>query len=65
MDDQEKLAAQLYESVSHVIHGHGKLGLLKAVGDASARVKWDETHPQTRAIFTMMSEKLTEIQRQG
>ena len=65
MNDQQILAEQLYEAVSFVIRQNGKLGLLKAVGDANTRVAWTQVHPQTLAIFTLLADKLTTIQRQG
>lgn len=65
MPDQEKRAEQLYEAFMHIVHEQGKLSLLKAVGDAHARVKWNQVYPQTRTIFNMLVEKLTEIEGRG
>lgn len=58
----EKLAEQLYEALTVLLHDTKIVGLLSAVGDAQARVPYDQASPKTRMIFTALAENLTRAQ---
>jgi hypothetical protein len=58
----EKLAEQIYASVTELLQDSHTSGLLAAVADAKSRIPFEKASPKTRIVFMSLAANLTRAQ---